>query len=373
MRIALVSPNYHPRTCGVGDYSMRVAQELMRRRIEVRVFTRAPAEPHPEAPEVPVASVRDRGPRQVAVDLARAVTAWAPREAWLQYTSQMFGASRLGSPAMAWLARRLRASGIRVQLVAHELFIPWSARPDLMLGAALQRAWLSALLSGSERAVVTTPSRLEAIRRFPRGREEGFARVVPVGANALPVERQTSGRFLLGTYSTLSAGKRFDVVLRAFASVAARLPDAGLVVIGDLGDARSARLRRFRRAVSRHPAASRIEMTGRLSLRGVSERVAALDVFLFPTDTGASTRSGTLPLALGTGVPVIAVGGIETSDLFRDGENMALAPGLTGDAFADAALRLHRDGEFARRVGEGGRTLYRERLAWPVIVDALLG
>ena len=53
-RFAFVSPNYYPRTCGVGDNTMRFAQELTRRGFETTVFTRSPASPNPEAPEVPV-------------------------------------------------------------------------------------------------------------------------------------------------------------------------------------------------------------------------------------------------------------------------------------------------------------------------------
>jgi hypothetical protein len=57
--------------------------------------------------------------------------------------------------------------------------------------------------------------------------------------------------------------------------------------------------------------------------------------------TGANTRSSTLPTALGSGVPVVAVDGRETDRaLFCDGDNMLFARALDGAAFAEAALHM---------------------------------
>jgi glycosyltransferase involved in cell wall biosynthesis len=105
----------------------------------------------------------------------------------------------------------------------------------------------------------------------------------------------------------------------------------------------------------------------------VARQVAALDVYLFPMDTGANTRSGTLPVALGSGLPVVATSGLETdAALFRDSENILMAPSLDGDAFGAAALRALRDPMLAARVGEGARRLYVEYLSWDRITDDLL-
>ena len=59
---------------------------------------------------------------------------------------------------------------------------------------------------------------------------------------------------------------------------------------------------------TRHPGKDRIRVTGRLSLAAVASEIAGLDVYLFPMSTGANTRSGTLPVALGTvRTPVLAM------------------------------------------------------------------
>jgi glycosyltransferase involved in cell wall biosynthesis len=352
---------------------MRVAAELLRRGYDARVFTRAPATPNPEAPDVSVQAVPARGPRATARDIADAIVGWNADDVWIQYVSQMFRAWRFGSAAVPLLARRVRSAGARVLTVGHELFVPWSPRPDLAAASALQRLQFRALIGATDGLVVTTASRLAIAKRFPRAhRVPEFARVVPVGATAHPVfPGSRAGPFRLGVFSPLGSGRRFDVVLDAFAKIARDVPDACLEVIGTLGDDRAERT--FRRRIAAHALADRIDLTGRVPLIQVARRVAALDVFLFPMNTGATTRSSTLPLALGSGIPVVAIRGAETADFFVDGQNVAFAEALEGSAFARAVLRLRADPSLHARIAAGARALYLRRLTWPTIVDGLLG
>ena len=89
--------------------------------------------------------------------------------------------------------------------------------------------------------------------------------------------------------------------------------------------------------------------------------------------TGANTRSGTLPAALGAGVPVVAIRGAETDPkLFRDGENLVFAKQVSAPGFAEVALRLLRDPELSARVAEGGHRLYCENMTWAHTADQLL-
>ena len=375
-RFAFVSPNFHPLVCGVGDHSARLADELLRRGLEASVFTHAPVERHPEASAVDVHGAAGRLPTTIARGISKAVEAYRPTDVVLQYTSQMWGTWRFGSPALAWLAARLRRTGARVTLVAHELHVPWQTRPDLALSALLQRLQLAVLLRNSDRIFVTTSTR--ALDLAPLCRLLGVAepKVIRVGPNALPIERSgpRAGAFpQIGLFSTAAVGKRFDVVLGAFAQIAAEFPAAELVLLGDLGPSDHPRVLEIMNAVSAHPCKARIRMTGRLPLARIADEIAKLDLYLFPMSTGANTRSGTLPVALGSGVPIIAVRGTETDPLlFRSEENVVFASELSGDAFAEAALSLLRNPVLRKQVGDGGRRLYQEHLSWQRIADRLL-
>ncbi|MFL5304561.1 MAG: glycosyltransferase family 4 protein [Polyangia bacterium] len=376
-RIAIVSPNLYPRVCGVGDNSFRLGQELMRRGESVELFARAPAESHPEASNLPAHGAMGVSPFLIAVQLERALRRYAPTDVIIQYTGQMWDASRFGSPAVAWLAARLKRSGARITLMVHEPFIPPSPRPDLALGAALQRLQMLALLRRVDRVFVSTDTRARALVPYCRIAGAPAPEVVRIGPSALPVPRVDSPEVQgprLGTFSTAGVGKRFDVVLEAFAMVAERNPGAELVLIGDLGPPDSPRVREVQEWVAAHPARSRIRQTGKLGLGDIAREVAMLDIYLFPMDTGANSRSSTLPLALGTGLPVVAISGAETDpDLFRDGENILFAPELAGRAFGDAALRLIADPPLRLRLSEGARQLYEREMGWGRVADVLTG
>lgn len=385
-RFVVVAPNYYPRVCGVGDHSARLGAELLRRGHQVTVFARGPVEPHPEAPEVDARGIAGPLPVMIALRVAAAIAEIRPTDVIIQYTSQMWDAWRFGTAALALLAAQARRLGAKVTVVAHEPFVPWYRRPDLLLGAFSQRASFAALLASSEHMFVTTQTRVNAIASYCRALRHAPPSVIRVGANALPAPesarsapRRAAGASpapgwpRIGVFSTAAVGKRFDVVLDAFARVASEFPTAELVLIGDLGPAHRPAVREISRALHGHPARDRIRVTGKLALREIAAEVAALDVYLFPMSTGANTRSGTLPVALGSGLPTVAILGAETDlDLFRDGENIVVASSLTADAFASATLRVLRDPALQARVADGALRLYDHHLSWQRITDELL-
>jgi glycosyltransferase involved in cell wall biosynthesis len=353
---------------------------LQRRGHDVRVFSRAPVEPHPEVPTLEVGAVGNGRPMVVAQNVVEAVRDFRPTDVILQYTAQMWNAWRFGSPATIWLATRLRRAGARVTVIAHELHVPWSARPDLSLAAMLQRLQFAALLRSCDRAFVTTSTRAAAAASLCRLLHVDVPGVLRIGPNVLPLERHlaqaTDGQLTspqIGFFSTAAIGKRFDVVLDAFARIALEIPAATLVLMGDLGPPDQPRVKEVMAEIARHPAQERIRMTGRLSLAEISRQLSTLDLYLFPMETGANTRSGTLPAALGSGIPTVAVFGRETDSLlFRHDDNLVFADGMSGAAFAEASLRLLRDPALRQRVGQGGRNLYEAHLTWERAVDQLL-
>jgi glycosyltransferase involved in cell wall biosynthesis len=373
-RFALICANYHPETCGVGDHSMRLGQELLRRGFESAVFTRAPATRHPEAPELPVIAESGPSPLVIAERLRRRLARFEATDMIIQYTPNMLGAWRFGSPATIWLAAAARLAGVNVILLAHELFLPWRHRPDLALGALTLRGQFAAMMKLSHRVAVTMENRLAEIAWLAAlvGMKR-TAGVVRVGSNALPIARvRRPGRLRLGVFSTLASTKRFDVVLDCFALVHARHPQAELVLLGDFGAPHDRRVRALHAAVAAHPGRDRIRMPGKMELADVAREVSELDVYLFPMISGANTRSGTLPLALGTGLPVVTTRGYETDSLFFDGDNVLFASSLTGAGFADQVLRLMAEPALSNKVSRGAQNLYRKHLSWHEVVNQLL-
>ncbi len=373
-RFAIVSPNFYPRTCGVGDHSVRLADELIRRGHTASVFSRLPAEPHPALPNIAFAGAPGHRPLAVARGLWPRLRDARPTDVLIQYTAQMWGASRLGSPGVPWLAAQAKRAGARVTLIAHEIYTGFDARVDHWPGAISSRAQLAGVLASCAYGFVTADARVRYMAPYCRALGLPPPGVLRVGANALPVlASPVPGRARLGLFSSAAVGKRFDVVLDAFTEVTRVFPHAELVLLGDLGAPTLPRVREILAAIAAHPSAARIRVVGKQPLADIAREIATLDLYLFPMDTGANTRSGTLPVALGAGLPVVTIDGAETDrHLFRDGETVLFAPALDGVAFGRTALRALGDPALAARVGAGARTLYERHLDWPRITDHLL-
>jgi glycosyltransferase involved in cell wall biosynthesis len=376
-RFAIVCPNFFPRTCGVGDNSLRLGQELLRRGHEVAIFTRAPAERHPEAPDLPVHGAPHRLPSAIALSLRAQIAAYRPTDLIVQFTNQMWDAWRFGSGAPELLAADRRHAGARVLTIVHEPYIPPSRRPDLAVAYACQRVLFAGMLAASNAVRMTTNTRARTVAEICRLLRLPEPGVLRIGPSALPAARRRppfDGRApRLGYFSTAAVGKRFDVVLGAFDTISREIPDAELVLMGDLGPPEHPNVRVVRDTIDRHPARARIRLTGKLTLAEIAREIADLDLYLFGMNTGANSRSSTLPTALGSGLPVIAISGAETDlELFHDGENVIFATGLTGEAFAQAALPALRDRDRLARVGAGAKRLYDQQMSWDRIGDAVL-
>jgi len=372
--VALIAPNYHPVTCGIGDNTMRLGAELRRRGHRAVVFTHQPAQAHPEAPDLPVRGVHGTTPLAIAAAVSDAITADEFSHVIIQYAPQMWGASRFGSPGLPSLAAGLRERGISVVLIIHELYTPWKWRPDLALGSLLLRLQLGALMSSCSSIYLTTETRQRTLARAaaqlspPR-----TLKSLRIGPGALPHRAQRkAGGHRMGLFSTLAVGKAFDVVLDAFDEIAAVYADAELLLIGDLGQPGDRRFLALSRQIEARRARTRVHLTGKLPLDEVARIVASLDLYLFPMSTGANTRSSTLPLALGAGVPVVAIHGTETDPIFRHGRDVFFADSLSGPAFARAALEVFAAPALADRLAHGARELYEEHLTWTRIGDSLL-
>ena len=259
-RFAIVAPNFYPNICGVGDNSLRLAQELRRRNHEVAIFSRAPAHHHPDAENLEVHEAEGRIPSVIAHRLVREIESYRPTEIVLQYTSQMWNTWRFGSPVTPLLLHRLRGTGARVTIIAHELFVPWKARPDLTLAALLQRLQLGILIRECDRFFVTTETRAALVAPLCRLVGAVEPQVIRIGANALPVARPprratgSVGVPKIGFFSTAAVEKKYDVILDAFARIQEEIPTAALVLIGHLGPPEQPGVRAVLEAVARHPA-----------------------------------------------------------------------------------------------------------------------
>ena len=186
---------------------------------------------------------------------------------------------------------------------------------------------------------------------------EDFA---PEKLNPAPIRRKygLEGTFTFVSVARLTPEKSFDVLLKAFARVAASHAKARLLLVGD-GPSKK-ELRKLCRELS---IADRVFFTGLVEYGGVPHYLAAGDAFAFASTT--ETQGLVMVEGMAAGLPVVAVDAPGNRDVIRHGENGLLTERGAG-ALAAGMRRLMEDADLHRRLREGARKTAVEYAAPPL-------
>jgi 1,2-diacylglycerol 3-alpha-glucosyltransferase len=140
--------------------------------------------------------------------------------------------------------------------------------------------------------------------------------------------------------------KGIELLLPAFARVAAQIPAARLVLIGAVYERRW-----LDRLLGKHDLRERVVITGQLPPHSVAAAYAGAEVFAFPSRT--DTQGLVLQEAALAGVPSV----MADPSLYRTGAlgDAAVLAGADPDAYAHALCGLLADPEAARRLGAAAR------------------
>jgi glycosyltransferase involved in cell wall biosynthesis len=209
--------------------------------------------------------------------------------------------------------------------------------------------------------------------------------LIPIGSN-IPVEPPpdfnraawrsqlgiTENDILIAYFGLFSRNKGIDVLLRALM----RLPDSmRLLIIG--GAATAPEDRAFaveaRRQIETQGLSHRVIITGHCSETHVSAHLLAADLTALPFADGASFRRGSLLAALAHAVPVVTTGDerrttnderrtindeeLRNTQQLADEVNVVFVRPSDDTALAAALMRLSKDAELRKRLGDAGMQL----------------
>jgi glycosyltransferase involved in cell wall biosynthesis len=155
-----------------------------------------------------------------------------------------------------------------------------------------------------------------------------------------------------------------DVLLRALASVRVKMPDIELTLAG--AGEMTPRLRRMTLELGLD---GNVEFVGLIPHVKIYSLLQEHHIMVMPSREEAF---GVAVLeAAACGRPVIAsrVGGVP--EVLRDGETGLLVPPGDEAALAEAILRLARDLETCRRMGEAGRSFVQKKYLWENSLDRM--
>lgn len=275
----------------------------------------------------------------------------------------------------AWYCRRL---GRPYVVMPHGMLDPHSVRRKrlkkwlyarLIEGPSLRRAAGLVCTHAEEERLAR-----ETIPGLPRGW------VVPLGADDPPGETRERlatgffekygnlyGRRVVLFFGRLHPKKGLDLLIPAFAQVAAKLPTAQLVLAGP-GD--PAYVEGLSRSLADHGLNGRATFTGPLRGREKWGALAAADVFVLPSYQ--ENFALTVAEAMRVATPVILSRRVNIwKDVVTGGAGLVTE--LDAGDLADQVLKVLEDCELAAGLGDRGQWLASELYTWDQAVSGMLG
>jgi len=373
MRVLILTKNFPPRSCGVGDYACRMAGAFAAAGDSVSVLTE-PSDSPRHCPiglrEHPLRGWRDLQP------VLREVAQAAPDRVQLEYSGYAWG--RWGT---AWwlnvLLFAVRRRGISVHIGLHEGAIRMRQHPLQVPVALAQWAHIGLLLAAAETVAVNMPARMKLLGRvFPWWRAKLRYRpnsstipVAPISEaerDAIRREREvSSGDFVVTAFGLFHKAKNYEALIEGVAQLRQQRP-VKLWLLGDAAAASPEYITWLRHVAREGGVENAVWWPGRLDAAEISRALQAADVFVLPQPDGHVTRSSAFMAAAAHGLPVIAVRDPANQLEFIHGENVWLMERSTPEGIAAALGALLGDRAAARRMGRKLQQLYEARFDWPV-------
>ena len=357
--IIQISASWPPRVCGIADYTAHLCRALRECGANVEAWTgRGETAPLPGVR--PVAGAWDSAGVRA---LVREIAAARPRLVHLQYERSLYE-QQAAVPLL--LPRLLRSAGIPLVTTFHSLDGPTGWKKA-------HRLALVPLLRGSASVVVCSERQHRALARVP-----GLAKktaLIPVG-NVIPVvqtrplDKPLDGPLRLVYFGFVWRGRNIETLLHTLHAVQASGQPAVLDLVGGLRD--SEYRAELENLADELGVGDSVHWCGALPAPNVSAALARADIVLLPFASGVSTGRTTLMAALAHHAPLVAMATADNlSPLFRDGENMALAPAGDEAAFIRQTVALAHDVPLRARLARGASALALA-LSWPAIARATL-
>lgn len=276
------------------------------------------------------------------------------------------------------LAPSLAAKALGIPCVAHYRGPPSHSKPTPGLALRIHlpdhHIAISRFIAGEVTSMLTPAGRMSVVHDavdldvfHPAERDPRVRADLAVPADAV----------LVGHFGRVIGWKGTREFVRAFARVAAEVPDAWAVVVGDASDDESDYMERVQAETRELGIAGRTVFAGYRS--DVPPLMRACDVVAHSSVT-PEPFGMVIAEAMACGIPVVAAKAGGPLEIVRDGVDGLLADPLDANAFGDALRTLVADPDLRARMGsnalERARSHFsKERYAREVLAvyDRLLG
>ena len=370
----IVTPELPPDCGGVGDYTVQVAQALVKHGDCVSLYVPPAASLPGHIEGVEIVGLSDRFGARSMRQLSGRFDRERNARLLVQYVPAVFGRRGTNVPFCRWLLSR-RQAGIDVRVMFHEPYLYLRWRPDHIVTAFTQRAMAAILLDAAAHLYLSTDTWRRYLGRFrPDIIHKAITLPIPSAipqvdaAQAVRASRTMaigSSRHLVGHFGSYG-GHIAPLLQRAFRDVLLSDGSIAALCTGTGSD------RFVNDFVARHPQLrGRVIASGRASAHDISLQLQACDVLIQPYPDGVTTRRTSVMAGLSNGRAVVTTDGKLTEDVWRAANCVAMVKSGDGSGLARKALALLGDVSSRDALRARALAAYDAHFALRHTIDAL--
>jgi glycosyltransferase involved in cell wall biosynthesis len=372
----LITKNFPPTICGIGDYTLYLGEELAKLGLQVEVMTSKKEGIYKPKGIVLHPTIQNFSLIGIWGILTQ-ILKIKPVMINFQYLPQISGTFGC-SISSGFFVLLLRIFS-RAKLIAtfHELYVDFSHNPFLCLLAFIQRLNFLIIAIFAHTIVVTTEERKRKIKRFFPGKT---IESIPVGSN-IPLTRTTSeernqlkrkyagsSEFIFTTFGTASRNKDYLSIIALIKELNHLDLPSNLVLIGDIERDRII-LNNILDEVSKSNLTNKVFLTGKLDKQSISKLLQSCDYFLINQKKGLTTGSGSLATAFEHKIPVIASIHKLNSELFISRKAVLLVEMNHKSTAAQAMITIMKTENLVKETVNNAYQTFQTDLSWDIIAS----
>lgn len=361
MRFAILTQTAPPEICGIGDHSIKFAENLCAAGNSATVIARQ-GDSRNGVIIIP-GEIDDNWFTAVV----KVLDSLGIDELILQYTPLLFSGGRWSVEKKITDYWRVLATLHSTSLIVHETYFREWWRPSSLVRGTVQKSLLVSLARSSKNVFTASQPLQEEMAGW------GLAQrpmLLPIGSNIPKANINLAA-------SRLQCGiSQDEVVLTLFGGGNALKWAAtsinSLEVV--LNAAKISHTWILLGGICRNwfTLNSRVVLPGRLSASDVSAHLQMTDIFLMPHVPGLSAKRGTLMAALEHGLPVVGTKGAMTDSFWSNVPGVFLSTLRDTKTFTSTVVGLSKDKERRRVVGRANSYYFDGHFAWNAIVKQFI-
>lgn len=355
--VYIVSPNYPPDICGIGDYSAFLSKNLLEKNIDTHVVTFTET----NHPNERVHTIKNADKKSISSWLRCLGNPKNIDVIFIQYEPYSF--SKKGIPLyLVYIFFMLKIKGFKIAIMFHEVATRLYIANFKKIMVSLVQLFIGYFLTAiSSIRITSTSFNAKQLRPFK------FT-LVPIPSN---FNRNAPGTNHNNTVQSVGCfANRIDDF---FASVIDEILQKKIGVVYVMGK----QSEKYNEVWKKHNFYKRenLIITGTLSSNGIEECFNKLDIFIHmeKVDThgrgGASLKNGSLAAALNWGLPVVtAKGDMTDENMLKDQENILFVkdPFNVND-WVKSVQCLQQKEDFRSNIQKNAAAFYEETLSWPTV------